>query len=271
MQKLFPAIIAVTVLAVALALGWDSDTASALPLLALAAGGNFPDIDQFKRYMVTKTNQLEIIRASLYDTVLYPTAGIIALPFFQNPIGAGLSASTGNANAVKALTDTNMVLAGQLPAPQGFWIETVELITLPGSSAAANTFVNQDPTGFAAANAAAVQGGAHDVNAILSTGALVLTIGAKPYLQEANLVRFPPWCRVEYDWDVATTSGTVGEFEKDAMRAGGQPYVIDPGIAIPTGQNFGVTLQWPVIVPTPSGFNGKIQVILGGWLFRGVQ
>lgn len=233
--------------------------------------GNFPSIADFKRFMVTKTRELEIVRASLYDTLVYPTAGNVTMTFFQNPIGAGLSASPGNVGAVKALSDTNMVLAGQLPAPQGFWVETIELYTLPGSSAAANNFSNQDPTGFAAAAAAAVQGGSHDVNAISSTGSLTFTVGAKPYLREANLLRFPPCCRVRYDWDIASTSATVGETTKDAMYAGGMLYVIDPGISIPTGQNFNVTLNWPVVVATPSGFNAKIMVLLDGWLFRGVQ
>lgn len=234
--------------------------------------GNFPTIEQFKAYMVNQTGQLEVIRQSLYDSLVYPTAGSLALQFFQNPIGAGLSASTGNAGAVKHLADTNMLQAGQLPAPQGFWIDTVELIVLPGSSAATvNTFVNQDPVGFAAAAAAAVQGGAHDVSAILSTGALTLTVGQKPYLQEANLMRFPPQARMRYDWDVATTSATVGEIVKDAMYADGRPYEINPGIAIPTGQNFGVALTWPVVVATPSTLNAKIICILDGWLFRAVQ
>ena len=231
----------------------------------------FPDVEAFRRYMVTQVGQIEVIRQSLYDTLVYPTAGIIALNFFQNPIGAGLSASTGNVGVVKALSDTNMVLGGQLPAPQGFWIESVELITLPGGSGAANNFTQIDPTASVAVATAAVQAGEHDVNAILTGGSLTLTVGTKPYLNEASLLRFPPFCRMEYDWSMASDSATTTEMKKAALRAGGDPYMINPGIALPTSQNFGVTLNWPVIVPTPSGFNAKIMCILDGWLFRGVQ
>lgn len=232
---------------------------------------NFPDLASFKAYMVNQPGVMEVVKWSLYDTALYPTAGALNIDFFQTQIGQGLSASTGNANQPKALADTNMEGGGFLPAPQGFWIESIEISAVPGSVNTANTFTIQQPTGFAAAAAAAVQGGSHDVNAILTTGNLVLTVGTKPYLIEAPLYRMPPWCRMKFDWAIATTSATVGETTKDYMQAGGNVYQINPGIALPTMQNFKVSLKWPAVVATPSGFNGKVQVILDGWLFRAVQ
>ena len=231
---------------------------------------NFPSVEDFRAYLVTQLGQVEVIRQSLYDTMLYPLAGIAALSFFQTPIGQGLSASPGNAGLAKALTDTNMQLAGQLPSPQGFWVESIELVVEPGSSAAANTFAIQPPSQFAAANAVTVQAGEHDVQRIYNTGALTLTIGTKPYLQEAPLVRFPPKARHELDATVASTSATVGVSLKSKARAGGRPYYINPGCAIQTSQNFGVTLTWPVIVALPTN-NAAIRCILDGWLFRAVQ
>jgi hypothetical protein len=241
-------------------------------MLIGAVSESFPSIEQFRKYMVAKMGEVEILKASLYDTLVYPTAGQIAMTFFQNPIGAGASASPGNAGNVKALSDTNMQLGGQLPAPEGFWVESIELLVIPGASAATTTtFTNQVPTNFAVAAAAGLQAGGHDVSAIVSSGSLLFTVGAKPYLKEANLLRFPPQCRMEYAWDIATSSGTVGETIKESVHAGGRVYGIDPGIAIPTGQNFQVQLAWPVIVATPSTFNASVKVILDGWKFRAVQ
>lgn len=236
---------------------------------------NFPNLEDFRKYMVTQLDQVEVIRQSLYDTVLYPTAGMVQLLFFQTPQGQGLSASPGNANQVKALSDTNMQLAGQLPAPQGFYIQSLEVDFQPGSVNTANTFTLQTAASSAAAPAAAtglVQLGAiNDVNAFYSTGALNLNIGNKWYLQEGALVRFPPKGRFELDAAVGGNSATTANFGAGKLKAGGRPYNISPGLAIMTSQAFNVTLVWPVVVATPSGFNGAVRTIMDGWLFRGVQ
>lgn len=236
---------------------------------------SFPNVGQFRDYMASQLGQVEVVKQSLYDTVLYPTAGAAQMLFFQNPVGQGLSASPGNANNPKALTDTNMDLAGQLPAPQGFWVQSVEVDFQPGSVATANTFTLQGAGSSAAAPAAAtglVQIGAvNDVNAFYSTGALVFTIGQKPYLREGALMRFAPKCRFELDGAFAGNSATTANFGAAKLKAGGRPYVLEPGIALMTSQNFSISLNWPVIVATPSGFNGAVRVILDGWLFRAVQ
>lgn len=250
-------------------------------VLALAASGvgvggqNFPNLESFRAHMVTKLSDVEVIRQSFYDSLLYPTAGSVNLRFFQNPIGQGLSVAPGNANNPKTLADTNMEGAGQLPAPQGFWNHSVEIDVLPGSVNTANTFTPQTYASSAAAPAAAtgiVQVGAvNDVAAIVNSGALVYTIGEKPYLKEAPLSRFPAKARREIDAAFAGNSATTANFGAAMLRAAGRPYLLDPGLAIMTSQNFNVQLQWPVVVATPSGFNARVQVILDGWLFRGVQ
>jgi hypothetical protein len=273
MKKYLPIIASLFMVAVASAFGWTpTESAIAAVAIGMAMPQDFPDLASFKAYMVNQPGVMEVVKWSLYDTAVYPTAGVLNLDFFQTQVGQGFSASTGNAGNPKALADTNMDGGGFLPAPQGFWIETIELIATPGSSAATvNTFVIQPPTNFAVAAAAAVQAGAHDVNAILTTGSLRLTVGTKPYLIEAPLYRLPPWCRMRFDWALATSSGTVGETTKDYMRADGEVYAITPGIPLPSMQNFKVSLQWPALVATPSTNNAKIQVILDGWLFRAVQ
>lgn len=236
---------------------------------------NFPSLNDFKEYMVNKLGEMEVIRQSLYDTLVYPTAGAANLLFFQNPIGQGLSASPGNAGNAKHLADTNMNNPGSLPAPQAFWIQSIELDFQPGSSNAANTFAQQIPGALVATDVVTAQAGAHDVNAFYTNGALSLVVGTKPYLNEAPLLRFPPKARFEMDAALSGGAGAAATLErlhvKEKLRAGGRPYNMEPGIPLMTSQNFNVQLTWPVAVATPSGFNGSVRCILDGWLFRSVQ
>lgn len=234
---------------------------------------NFPNLNNFRDFMVNQLGKVEVIRQSLYDSAIYPTAGLTTLRMFQSPVGQGLSSSPGNANAVKSLQDTNMTLAGQLPAPQGFWVQSIEVDFQPGSVSTANTFTLQAPGNFLAVPTAAglpFEGEA-DVNAFYTAGGLIFTVGTKPYLQEAPLLYFPPKCRFELDAAVASNSATTGAVTKGKLKAGGRPYGIDPGLALMSSQNFDITLQWPVAVATPSGFNGRVMVKIDGWLFRAVQ
>jgi hypothetical protein len=232
---------------------------------------SFPTVDAFRAFMVNKLGSVEIVRQSLYDTIIYPTAGLTNMTFFALPQGQGITSAPGGAAGVKSIVDTNMTLAGQLPAPQGFFVESVEVDFQPGSTATANTFALQTPTAFNAVAAATVQAGENDVNAFYTTGALTFVIGQKNYLQEASLVRFPPKARFELDAAVASNSATTAAFGKVKLKAGGRPYQLRPGLSLMTSQNFAVTLNWPIVVATPSGFNGAVRVILDGWLFRAVQ
>lgn len=236
---------------------------------------NYPNLEDFKRAIVADVGAVEVIKQSLYDTLIYPLAGVNTLRFFQTPLGQGAgangSAQPGNAGAAKHLADTNMDVAGQLPAPQAFWIQSIEVDVQPGSTATANQYALQLPKAQVAAAAAAVQAGAHDVNAIYSTGALTLTIGQKPYLRESPLLRFPPKARFELNAASASNSATAVESIVEKLRAGGRPYTLNPGLGLMSSMNFDVTLSWPVIVPTPSGFNARVMVKLDGWTFRAVQ
>ena len=84
-------------------------------------------------------------------------------------------------------------------------------------------------------------------------------------------MRFPTRNEMVLDTGVASTSATIGEIIKEKLNCTGELVKISPGVGIMTAQNFSVLLNWPVLVPTVSGFNARIGVILGGWLFRGVQ
>lgn len=249
------------------------------PLYALGARQScalmpqtYPTLDDMAKGLAVDTNAIEIIRQPIYDYNIYPTAGVIQLPFFAFGQGAGVSASPGVvAGSGKNLTDTNMVQGGTFPAPQAFWCESIEVDIQPGSSGAANTFALQVPAAFAVAAAATLQAGAHDVNALRLSGVLSFSISQKVYYREGPLIRFPHRHDMHLDTGVASSSATVGETVKEKMNCVGELVKLNPGIGIMTSQNFSVLLNWPVVVATPSTFNARIGVILGGWLFRGVQ
>lgn len=233
----------------------------------------FPTLAQFAQNMVGELGKVEVLRQPLYDTILYPTAGILSVLMFQVPQGVGQSLESGAAAGTpKTINDTNMSVQGSLPAPQAYWLDGVEIAADPGSVATANLFVQQIPHAFAAANAAAVQAGDNDINAILSTGGAHLTILQKAYYDDAPLYRFPGRARLGYDGiSVATTSATAGEVIAGKLNALGAPMRIDPGLGIMTSGNFALQLLWGALVPTSSGFNARLKAYLTGWLFRAAQ
>jgi len=235
---------------------------------------NAPSLEEIKNYAVNRPGSAEVIGQSLYDFQIYPTAGATRFSFFQLPQGQGLSASPGNANAVKGLADTNMESAGQLPAPKAFLVTSIEVSFEAGTVATANTFTPQGPFSFHNTPSAAVplSGGAlNDVHAVLAAGWLELFIGSKPFLDEAKLSRFPLKADLGIDGTAialsTANSGQVAAWGKSM----GRPYPIDPPLLLVPNQNFVVTLNYPVARATPSGFNGRIGVILDGYLYRNAQ
>lgn len=240
----------------------------------MARSNGTPTLGDFQRYQVNRQGEAEVIRQSLYDFQVYATAGSTQLNFFLNPQGAGLTSSSGAvAGSAKTIHDTNMELSGQLPNPKGFLMESIEVDFYPGSVAAANTFTIQVISSFLAVAAQTFIPGvaANDVNAIYSGGELQFFIGSKPYLDEAPLKRFPPKAQFVVDAAMANNSATTGEVGTISVKAGGRPYFMQPPVSIMATQNFKVSLNWPVAIATPSGFNGRIGVILDGYLFRNSQ
>ena len=233
-----------------------------------------PDVNSARTQFSVNRIEKEGIRQSLYDFLIYPTGGANQFSFFQQQQGQGLSSHPGNANAVKTIADTNMEAAGQLPNPKNFLVESIEVLFEPGSVATANTFTPVAPQFFAAAAAATVGNFIQDQNVIRITGELQFFIGSKSYLDEAPLGRFPPKTRAEfngavgYATTVAATNAVQGAF---VFKAGGRPYYVEPSVFLESTQNFKVTLNFPIAQATPSGFNGRIGVILDGYLYRNAQ
>lgn len=232
----------------------------------------YPTLKQFAAHLVTVMGKVEVVRQPLYDYNLYPTAGSTQpFLFFSVPAGQGISSSSGNAANPKGLADTNMQNAGLLPTPQAFWCDGIQFDFQPGSVATANTYTIQPPVASVAAAAATVQAGENDVSNVLSGGVLSLSISNKIYYQEGPLFRFPPSTSFKLDAAVASNSATAVESLKAKLAARGDPVKIDPGLGIMSTQAFGVQIQFPAAIATPSGFNARMGVMLTGWLFRPVQ
>ncbi|MGH7886248.1 MAG: hypothetical protein ACREPG_00155 [Candidatus Binatia bacterium] len=242
------------------------------------ANGFAPSTSYLRRFAVNRPGQPEVIRQTLYDAELYPLAGQQQVLLFQRQIGAGFTTAIGAAvGSPKTLADTNMTLAGQLPALLNFVLQSIELRFEPGRSAVAQTFLPAvwsdatDPASLVAANAGLAAW--NDFQQFVLSGWLVLRIGNKDYLTEAPLNRFPP--KTRYDLFSAFAADgpvtTPAVYRAQVADMGGRPYFIDPPISLMSNQNFSVTLFFPSAIPTISGFNARVNCVLDGFTFRASQ
>lgn len=180
----------------------------------------------------------------LYDYQTYASAGQSSLTFFQIPIG----------QSSKTLSDTNMTNAGALPQGQFFLVTGVEIPFWSGAEVDATT-----------------NGQLEDVNAFAKAGNYTLTIGTKPYGQEAPLGVFPAQFGVTGTESAATTASTT-TIVRDQARVCGAPYsLLAAPLLLTSNVNFNVTLQWPTAVALPSGVNGRVGVRFRGLMYRLAQ
>jgi hypothetical protein len=237
----------------------------------MSAVQQYPTLEQFAANIAAVLGKIEVIEQELYDRILYPTAGLANITFFSVPRGAGQSTESGVAAGVgKSLADTNMTQNGQLPSPQAFWIDNMQLDFDPGSVATASLFVSESNQVFAALGTAVLQAGWLDKNLVLNAGVATLNIGQKPYYSNGPLSYFPP--RVQKRIDIANGGGAVASFTQTGyVWLDGALRTLDPGLGLATGFNFDLTVAFSVLQATPSGFNGRLKAQLGGWLFRAAQ
>src|SRR5208283_5710573 len=131
----------------------------------ISASSGIPSLSQLAQYNVNRPDAVEALQWNLFDTLQYVAAGQTQLQFFQVPKG----------QAGKTFAQTNMTIAGSLPAPQSFLIQTIELYLIPGSAIA---FQGAHPVGGNAF--------VNDTQLFYTSPAwLELFIGSKAYLDEA--------------------------------------------------------------------------------------
>lgn len=214
-----------------------------------------PTRAQLSKYSVNRPGW-EAIKQSLYDYQAYAAAGQTNLTFFALPVG----------QSSKTLSDTNMTLAGQLPKNQEFLIQSIEVFFSPTRPSVAA----QMPAAFGAQAIAQIVNDSYIVGA---GGNLTLTIGSKPYLQEAPLGRFPQKAAFTVEGALAdvTTAGASLQSRIAFGQWRGRPYLLDPApLLLPENQNFSVSLAWPEGVQAITN-PGRIGVILDGILYRRSQ
>lgn len=218
-----------------------------------------PTMAQLQRYDVNRRDEFEVVREPLYDILTYAAAGQTTLTFFQNPIGQG----------GKTIEDTNMELAGSLPQPKNFLVETIEVYFFPAdlpvteSDTATLVLVGPD---FA-----------NDVYTTYKLGSLDFFIGSKSYVNQGPLMRFPPRTRLETQFgfmgqmkQTAAADGTTS-VSGDYSSATGRPFILAPRIRLISQQNFNVKLTWSAVQALPSGSAARIGIVLDGLLYRESQ
>jgi hypothetical protein len=230
-----------------------------------------PSLQDLQGFKVNRAG-IEGIRQSLFDFLLYPTAGQAQFNFFATPQGQGITSAVGAVAGVnKTIQDTNMTTAGMLPAGQSFLVTSIEVPFFAGSVATANTYTLASPVVGAAVAAAALEAQLADINSFYQSGSLKLFIGSKTYLEEAPLLRFPPKTQLTFDGAIATNSATTFSLGFVSGKISGRPYMVEPPVLLENNQNFNVSLNFPAAVATPSGFNARVGVILDGYLYRNSQ
>lgn len=231
-----------------------------------------PNAADFERGRVTNPDQSEVTRGRLYDYQLYPLAGQQQMQFFALPQGQGVTSALGAVvGAVKSLWDTNIQVPNTLPSGKAFFIESLELYFFAGSSAAASTYLPAAHNFFAAVSAAAVMGELNDVDRVLQSGMLEMSVLDKVYVRETPLNCFPPQVGLSYSAAVSSNSATTSEVGGQVVQGAGRPYILGIPFTLLPQQNFALTLSWPGAVALPSGFNGRIGVVLNGWFQRATQ
>jgi hypothetical protein len=202
---------------------------------------------------------LDVIVEPRYDTATIPAAGSLSLTYFQIPIGQGQSVF-GAAGVTKSLADTNMDLAGQLPAGYNFRILG---------------FRCQPAFNMVGSVGAAISSG--DAGAWSFGGVFQFTIASKPYLR-VPLDTIPagmgPFGVTQSNVAASTSSLTAHGWPalSNAFTIGKKP------LDLSQTQNFSVNLSWPIVVPvtttkptaaaTPGLF---VRVYLDGFLYRPIQ
>jgi len=230
----------------------------------------FPTAADFNSRRVTNPGQSEVIRARLYDFVIYPAAGVTQLTFFQSPIGQGTTSAVGaTVGTAKTFFDTNQELGGTLPSGKSFLIESVEIQFFAGSTA---TGYIPAAEGFVGASATIAQvADLNDVNVFYQAGLAELNILSKNYIRETPAIAFPPKASLDLSFGNSIVQGTNQAQGAGLLKAGGRPYFVEPSIALQPAVNFEFVLRYPAAVALPSGFNGRVGVIFDGYLMRASQ
>lgn len=208
---------------------------------------NNPFFAAYQQYN-TQYPALEVIGSMLWDTVQFVSAAINNIQFF-----------TAGPRATPDLT--NMEVPSQLPAPKAFLVRAFRFYPriLPFTSA--RTAAGQlQPGTF------------DDIQQLLNTGVLTLTIGSKAYAQ------FPLWMipggggvmgAMGLDGNTADP-GLIASWATNGVPSAENAFVLSQPLFIAPQINFSVNLAWPAAITLANG-NTNLTVGMDGDVLRPVQ
>lgn len=208
-------------------------------------------------HRVTVPGVQDEIYAPLYDSIIYPAAGLLQINFFSLPIGQGVTTAPGAAGS-KTEADTNMTNSGLLPQGNSFYATGLELKLIPGSV-----------PGNTGAIATAGQNW-NDVNAVARAGWVRFRIQNRDYVQDAPCGLFPPLDRLAGNGVPSSVVTAATLIQVDYAAFAGAPYNIVP-VMIPSNTAFSVQVNFPALVPLPSTVAGVLKCRLRGRLIRDAQ
>lgn len=227
----------------------------------MISGRSIPDADFFAKYGVNVTDVDDISWYPVTDHLAYPAAGILTLNFFANGVGQGATSALNAGAGAKSFADTNLENNGSMPAPERALIVAIGIQVTPGVL-----------PGVVGVDEAL---GAHylnDVHQIGRSGYLFWKVGQKQILIDAPLNKFGNGDNEGLYVAPALATATAADLFNGISYAKfcGSAYGIVP-VAIPSNQNFPLSLNWPALVPTPSTAIARIGVTLYGYRIRKAQ
>lgn len=208
-------------------------------------------------HRVTVPGVQDEIYDPLYDSIIYPAAGLLQINFFSLPIGQGVTSAPGAAGA-KTEADTNMTNSGLLPMGNSFYCTGIELNLIPGSL-----------PGNTGVIATAGQNW-NDVNAVARAGWVRFRIQNRDYSLNAPCGVYAPLNRLAGNGVPSSVVTAATLVQVDYAAFSGAPYNINP-VTIPSNTAFSVQVNFPALVPLPSTVAGILRCRLRGRLIRDAQ
>jgi hypothetical protein len=224
------------------------------------AGRSIPEPGFFQQYGVNVDNTDDISWYPITDHLAYPAAGTLVLNFFANGVGQGATSAL-NAAGTKTFADTNLENNASLPYPERALVVAIGVQIFPGVLPAAGDVALATAGQFV-----------NDVYQIGRSGYLFWKVGQKQVLTDAPVHKFGNGEGIDVRAALAdsTTAAADNLSQVNYAKLCGDAYPIVP-VAIPSNQNFPLTLNWPALVPTPSASAARIGVTLYGYRIRKAQ
>jgi len=203
------------------------------------------------KFAVNVAGMMEAITQPLFSYQAYPAVGTAgSLTFFQQQ-------PTGTVTE----EDTNMQLAGQLPAPQKFLIQGISVDYISGNAVAKH-------------GAQVANGNLNDYYAVMKRGLLKLQIGSKNYLTQTSMLQLPQRSHIGGVAAVADATTAAAALQTMIQAGWSEGEVFRPRpLLIEASQNFDVKIFYPggaVAIPSADAA-ARIGVTLWGTLYRPVQ